>query len=189
RMVRKKIPEWMNGTMWSTPPPPPTNDDAFLRCSPSTKIPSTESNSDASRLNPAHPPSTASSVPSPSPRPRNGSNVPGGGSGEYRNSVGPSAENLSRQAHLTVENFRFFLSSTSKHVVILIEKVINMNELRSLALQSLPNSPGIRSSCYDFGFFLFWKSVYRKQNSASMLRSLRLGVVSLYETFAWLLAT
>ncbi|CAL9213734.1 unnamed protein product [Arabidopsis halleri] len=129
-MVRKKVPEWLNSTMWSTPPPPSSYDDGLLRHSPVTKMKEeAQSISVAPRLNSAPPPSSTASVPSPSHRPRNGSSI-SGGSGEYGNSVGPSAEDFSRQAHVSAE---------------LSKKVINMKELRSLALQSLPDSPGIRS--------------------------------------------
>lgn len=113
-MVRKKVPEWLNSTMWSTPPPPPSSNDGGLhRHSPANRISSMkeepESISVASRLNSAPPPSsTASSVPSPSPRPRNGSSI-SGGSGEYGNSVAPSAEDFSRQAHVTAEVNATFL--------------------------------------------------------------------------------
>uniref|UniRef100_M4DFS8 Rab-GAP TBC domain-containing protein n=1 Tax=Brassica campestris TaxID=3711 RepID=M4DFS8_BRACM len=123
-MVRKKVPEWLNSTMWSAPPPPSSfNDDHLLLHSPAAKMKEeqeSESISVASRLNPAPPPSTAS------PRQRNnGSNIISG--------VVPSGEDFSRQAHLSAE---------------LSKKVINMKELRSLALQSLPDSPGIRSTVW-----------------------------------------
>lgn len=111
-MVRKKVPEWLNSTMWSTPPPPSSNDDGLLQHSPATKISSMKEQREpisvASRLNSAPPPSTASSVPSPSTRPRNGSSI-SGGSGEYGNSVGPSSEDFSRQVHLTAEVNATFL--------------------------------------------------------------------------------
>ncbi|ANM60993.1 Ypt/Rab-GAP domain of gyp1p superfamily protein [Arabidopsis thaliana] len=132
-MVRKKVPEWLNSTMWSTPPPPSSYDDGLLRHSPVTKMKEeAESISVAPRLNSAPPPSSNTSVPSPSHRPRNGNSI-SGGSGEYGHSVGPSAEDFSRQAHVSAE---------------LSKKVINMKELRSLALQSLPDSPGIRSTVW-----------------------------------------
>lgn len=130
-MVRKKVPEWLNSTMWSTPPPPSSfNDDAtLLRHSPATKM-SSMKKQEAESISVTPPPSTASSVPSPRPR-NNGSSI----SGEYGNSsVAPSsAEDFSRQAHLSAE---------------LSKKVINMKELRSLASQSLPDSPGIRSTVW-----------------------------------------
>lgn len=93
-MVRKKVPEWLNSTMWSAPPPPSSfNDDHLLLHSPAAKMKEeqeSESISVASRLNPAPPPSTAS------PRHRNnGSNIISG--------VVPSAEDFSRQAHLSAE--------------------------------------------------------------------------------------
>ncbi|CAG7909102.1 unnamed protein product [Brassica rapa] len=124
-MVRKKVPEWLNSTMWSAHPPPSSfnDDDGLLLHSPATKMKEeeeSESISFASRLNFALP------VPSPSPRQRNnGSNIISG--------VVPSGEDFSRQAHLSAE---------------LSKKVINMKELRSLALQSLPDSPGIRSTVW-----------------------------------------
>ncbi|KAF2620098.1 hypothetical protein F2Q68_00038316 [Brassica cretica] len=133
-MVRKKVPEWLNSTMWSTPPSQPSsfNDDStLLRHSPATKM-SSMKKQEAESISVTPPPSTASSVQSPSPRPRNnGSSI----SGEYGNSsVAPSsAEDFSRQAHLSAE---------------LSKKVINMKELRSLASQSLPDSPGIRSTVW-----------------------------------------
>ncbi|KAF2545008.1 hypothetical protein F2Q70_00020627 [Brassica cretica] len=74
-------------------------------------------------LSSAPPPSTASS------EPRNGINISGGNG----NSGVPSTEDFSRQAHLSAE---------------LSKKVINMKELRSLALQSFSDSPGIRSTVW-----------------------------------------
>ena len=103
-MVRKKVPEWLNSTMWSTPPPSPSpsfNDDdaTLLRHSPATKM-SSMKKQEAESISVTPPPSTASSVPSPRPR-NNGSSI----SGEYGNSsVAPSsAEDFSRQAHLSAE--------------------------------------------------------------------------------------
>lgn len=108
-MVRKKVPEWLNSTMWSTPPPPSSYDDGLLRHSPVTKMKEeAQSVSVAPRLNSAPPPSSTASVPSPSHRPRNGSSI-SGGSGEYGNSVGPSAEDFSRQAHVSAEVNATFL--------------------------------------------------------------------------------
>ncbi|KAH0905607.1 hypothetical protein HID58_037434, partial [Brassica napus] len=124
-MVRKKVPEWLNSTMWSAHPPPSSfnDDDGLLLHSPATKMKEeeeSESISFASRLNFALP------VPSPSPRQRNNdSNIISG--------VVPSGEDFSRQAHLSAE---------------LSKKMINMKELRSLALQSLPDSTGIRSTVW-----------------------------------------
>ncbi|KAH0878434.1 hypothetical protein HID58_065828 [Brassica napus] len=74
-------------------------------------------------LSSAPPPSTASS------EPRNGINISGGNG----NSGVPSTEDFSRQAYLSAE---------------LSKKVINMKELRSLALQSFSDSPGIRSTVW-----------------------------------------
>lgn len=94
-MVRKKVPEWLNSTMWSAPPPPSSfnDDDGLLLHSPAAKMKEEQESESifvASRLNPAPPPSTAS------PRHRNnGSNIISG--------VVPSAEDFSRQAHLSVE--------------------------------------------------------------------------------------
>ncbi|KAF3606713.1 hypothetical protein DY000_02046423 [Brassica cretica] len=64
-----------------------------------------------------------------SSEPRNGINISGGNG----NSGVPSTEDFSRQAHLSAE---------------LSKKVINMKELRSLALQSFSDSPGIRSTVW-----------------------------------------
>lgn len=101
-MVRKKVPEWLNSTMWSTPPSQPSsfNDDStLLRHSPATKM-SSMKKEEAESISVTPPPSTASSVPSRRPR-NNGSSI----SGEYGNSsVAPSsAEDFSRQAHLSAE--------------------------------------------------------------------------------------
>lgn len=97
------MPEWLNSTMWSAPPPPSSfNDDGLLRNPPSTKMSSMKKDEEAESISVTPPPSTASSVPPPSPRPRNGSSI----SGEYGNSssVPPSsAEDFSRQAHLSAE--------------------------------------------------------------------------------------
>ncbi|WZZ58735.1 hypothetical protein YC2023_058842 [Brassica napus] len=64
-----------------------------------------------------------------SSEPRNGINISGGNG----NSGVPSTEDFSRQAYLSAE---------------LSKKVINMKELRSLALQSFSDSPGIRSTVW-----------------------------------------
>lgn len=118
-MVRKKVPEWLNSTMWSTPPPPPSSyDDGLHRHSPVTKMKEeAQSISVAPRLNSAPPPSSTASVPSPSHRPRNGSSI-SGASGEYGNSVGPSSEDFSRQAHLSAEVNETFLFGLSMQIFI-----------------------------------------------------------------------
>jgi len=119
-MVRKKVPEWLNSTMWSTPPPPSSYDDGLLRHSPVTKMKEeAESISVAPRLNSAPPPSSNTSVPSPSHRPRNGNSI-SGGSGEYGHSVGPSAEDFSRQAHVSAEvNATFLFCFINANIQIL----------------------------------------------------------------------
>ncbi|KAF2619210.1 hypothetical protein F2Q68_00039352 [Brassica cretica] len=89
-MVRKKVSEWFNSTMW---------------------------------LSSAPPPSTASS------EPRNGINISGV---------------METQVFLPPRTF----PSSSLSGCQLSKKVINMKELRSSSLQSLSDSPGIRSTVW-----------------------------------------
>ncbi|XP_010542986.1 PREDICTED: TBC1 domain family member 13-like [Tarenaya hassleriana] len=131
-MVKKKVPEWLNSAMWSTTPP---NDDRLFRHSSATIISPTKAEppltSVASRHDPSPPPVSPS--PSPSPRyPRNGTAVSDGGE-DNGVSVRPSAEEISRQAQLASE---------------LSKKVTNLKEIRSMALQGLPDAPGIRSTVW-----------------------------------------
>ncbi|XP_010522393.1 PREDICTED: TBC1 domain family member 13 [Tarenaya hassleriana] len=133
-MVKKKVPEWLNSTMWAAPPPHAV-DDRLLRNSSAITILPAKTEPPLASVAAKHDPSPPPASPAPSPSPsysRNGNNV-SGGDGENGASVGLSPEEISRQAQLASE---------------LSKKVINLKEIRSMALQSLPDAPGIRSTVW-----------------------------------------
>ncbi|KAM6544650.1 hypothetical protein CsatB_025386 [Cannabis sativa] len=141
-MVKKRVPDWLNSSLWSSTPPP--DEDRFNRYSSkpttttttdddddvvSTTTTSTggASASDPPRLNPPVP------VPPPSLPPLRREISDDSRFSEDVGNGGPSAEDISRQAQL--------LSELSK-------KVINMRELRRIASQGIPDGAGIRSTVW-----------------------------------------
>ncbi|KAF4349612.1 uncharacterized protein LOC115722404 [Cannabis sativa] len=141
-MVKKRVPDWLNSSLWSSTPPP--DEDRFNRYSSkpttttttdddddvvSTTTTSTAgaSASDPPRLNPPVP------VPPPSLPPLRREISDDSRFSEDVVNGGPSAEDISRQAQL--------LSELSK-------KVINMRELRRIASQGIPDGAGIRSTVW-----------------------------------------
>ncbi|KAL3726685.1 hypothetical protein ACJRO7_031572 [Eucalyptus globulus] len=124
--TKKKVPDWLNSSIWISAPPPaddrphrPAPDPPAAPVEPLTRPPL-----------PLPPPSAARREPPPEPEaeePRDGDG------GESRESGGPSAEEISRQSQLLAE---------------LSRKVVDMRELRKIASQGIPDGPGIRSAVW-----------------------------------------
>ncbi|KAM7488852.1 hypothetical protein LguiB_026336 [Lonicera macranthoides] len=134
-MVNKKVPDWLNSSLWSAPPPPtptpppPVDDDHRL-----TSNSATVSTAPAvSHIEPVRPPAATRPEQEPEP-PKVEIRAPMGGDGNNddneSSTTNSKAEEISRQA--------LFLQELSK-------KVINMVELRRLASQGIPDGAGIRS--------------------------------------------
>ncbi|KAF5736630.1 TBC1 domain family member 13 [Tripterygium wilfordii] len=130
-MVRKRVPDWLNSSLWTSPPAPAED---RLVSSPSAT-------SSAAAF--ADPPAAEPPVPVPPPavtrqeppkqetitkNSRNSS-----ASDDSSNGSGPSPDDISRQAQLLAE---------------LSRKVINMRELRRIASQGIPDGAGIRSTVW-----------------------------------------
>ncbi|GKV16697.1 hypothetical protein SLEP1_g27302 [Rubroshorea leprosula] len=130
-MVKKRVPDWLNSSLWSSPP----TDDRLLRYSAaSTPEPALQPPVAVS------PPAAARPNPSPPPRPEtrdlaHSNNIDDSKSNNDRNgsSSVPSPEDFSRQAQLLAE---------------LSKKVINMTELRKIASLGIPDGAGIRSTVW-----------------------------------------
>ncbi|XP_057499173.1 uncharacterized protein LOC130783502 isoform X2 [Actinidia eriantha] len=128
-MVKKRVPDWLNSSLWSSPHPPSTSpyddgEDYRLRRS------SSAAESPVQPPVPVPPPSAARpEPPKVEIRDRMNDSSDNGGSG----SGSPSVEDISRQAQLVQE---------------LSRKVINMGELRRLASQGIPDGAGIRSTVW-----------------------------------------
>ncbi|XP_024983432.1 TBC1 domain family member 13-like isoform X3 [Cynara cardunculus var. scolymus] len=148
-MVNKRIPDWLNNSMWSSSPtnssPPPKS-----QSSP----PQSPSHDDRIASHPSKPPSVTSSdssvnerresLPSPSsmrpespskpgPAPRTEVRDPLASSGSSDNDGSSPVEDVSRQAQLLQE---------------LSRKIINMGELQRLASQGIPDGAGLRSTVW-----------------------------------------
>ncbi|TYI91954.1 hypothetical protein E1A91_D02G031600v1 [Gossypium mustelinum] len=141
-MVRKRVPDWLNSSLWSTTPA----DDGLHRYSPSPTTTTTTSSATVSEptLQPPAtvPPPAAASKPQSTPTspkleirdPVNkNSNNNSGGNDQNGDSSGVSPDDISRQAQLLAE---------------LSKKVINMWELRRIASQGIPDGAGIRSTVW-----------------------------------------
>ncbi|KAK6122806.1 hypothetical protein DH2020_043449 [Rehmannia glutinosa] len=145
-MVKKRVPDWLNSSIWSSPQPPP---DYAVKPAPAPIV------EPPPPVTPPEPPST-SSVHASSAAKRGirdplssnyGSNASvcysdeenGSSSANSTASVGgaaavpPAAEIIARQAQLLQE---------------LSRKVINMGELRRLASQGIPDGAGIRATVW-----------------------------------------
>uniref|UniRef100_A0A7N2LY92 Ypt/Rab-GAP domain of gyp1p superfamily protein n=1 Tax=Quercus lobata TaxID=97700 RepID=A0A7N2LY92_QUELO len=130
-MVKKRVPEWLNSSLWSSstsneddhrlsvavqPPPSSTT---------TTTITTTSQQSNNNNHNHIHTSKEAEVVVE--------AEAEAEAEIETHAPVGPSAEDISRQAQL--------LSEISK-------KVVNMRELRRIASQGIPDTAGIRSTVW-----------------------------------------
>ncbi|KAK8571673.1 hypothetical protein V6N13_047332 [Hibiscus sabdariffa] len=144
-MVRKRVPDWLNSSLWYTTPA----DDRLHRYSSPSPTTATAADSEPNPLPqpptpapPPPPPVAAASKPPSTPTPpksetrdpvNKNSNNNSGGNDQNGGSSGASPDDISRQAQL--------LSELSK-------KVINMWELRRIASQGIPDGGGIRSTVW-----------------------------------------
>ncbi|KAL2923358.1 TBC1 domain family member 13 [Bienertia sinuspersici] len=119
---KKKVPEWLNSSLWSTPPPPSIVKD--LSSDSITRPPSPV-------RPPPPPPPQPQSPPQPPPSPPPQSSDSNGGTSTSSHS--PSPEEIARHAQLSLE---------------LSKKVINMREIRRIASLGLPDAPAIRSTVW-----------------------------------------
>lgn len=122
-MVKKRVPDWLNSSLWSASPSA-TEDDRLQRydSKPSTPTPP----SPVAPPVPEPPPAVVQEEP-PKPEPKESVN------NVHDASSDDSAEDISRQAQLLAE---------------LSKKVINVRELRRLASQGIPDGAGIRSTVW-----------------------------------------
>ncbi|CAI9271370.1 unnamed protein product [Lactuca saligna] len=148
-MVKKRLPDWLNSPMWSSPtvttspppksrslsppPPPPSssNDDRYgIGSYPSKSSSVTSSDSSLNEPHvPLPPPTSIKQEPTPKTRIRDSSTR----SVNSDNDVSSSIEDVSRQAQLLEE---------------LSRKIINIGELRQLCLLGIPDAAGIRSTVW-----------------------------------------
>ncbi|CAI9268727.1 unnamed protein product [Lactuca saligna] len=152
-MVNKRVPDWLNNSMWSaptttTPSPPKSQSQSSPSRSPShadridtypSKPPSVTS-SDSSMNEPRESLPSPSvirpespSKPAPAPAPRTEVKDPLTSSDSSGNDVSSHVEDDSRQAQLSQE---------------LSRKIINMVELKKLASLGIPDGAGIRSTVW-----------------------------------------
>ncbi|KAI3511535.1 hypothetical protein L1887_18690 [Cichorium endivia] len=150
-MVNKRVPDWLNNSMWSTPTtstpsPPKSQSQSSPSQSPShvdrivshpSKSPSVTS-SDSSLNEPRESLPSASSIrpesPSkPAPPPRMEVQDPLNSSDSSGNDISSPVEDVSRQAQLSQE---------------LSRKIINMVELKRLASLGIPDGAGTRSTVW-----------------------------------------
>ncbi|KAH9621231.1 hypothetical protein KSS87_005100, partial [Heliosperma pusillum] len=137
---KKKVPEWLNSSIWSTPPPPPpppSDNDRRLpppfhrrntrRTSDSFSSEDDDFDSPPTRPPLHHPPPTR---PDPDQPDSNGAST---SFNSNSTPAGPSPDEISRHAQLLVE---------------VSKKVINMKEVRRLAAMGVPDGPGVRSTVW-----------------------------------------
>ncbi|KAL7081405.1 hypothetical protein ACP275_14G038000 [Erythranthe tilingii] len=147
-MVKKRVPDWLNSSLWSSPQSPPKFDAVKPAAPPIIEPPS--------QIPPPEPPSTYSfrakkvEIRDPLSSNYHGSNssvchsdeeiesssansTASAGGGSARAVATPAAEIMSRKAQLVQE---------------LSRKFINMGELRRLASQGIPDGAGIRATVW-----------------------------------------
>lgn len=101
QMVKKRVPEWLNSSLWSSPPSAfPADDDRAQRYTskPSTPTTTTTSASVVEPPLPVPPPSSAREQPPPEPQP-----VDSVSDHDDRGAAVPSPEDFSRQSQLLAE--------------------------------------------------------------------------------------
>ncbi|XP_061990987.1 uncharacterized protein LOC133709301 isoform X2 [Rosa rugosa] len=130
QMVKKRVPEWLNSSLWSSPPSaPPIDDDRTQRYTskPSTAT-TTGSDSVVEPPLPVPPPSSVRAEPPPEPQSADSIS-----DHEDKSASAPSPEEFSRQSQLLAE---------------LSKKTINVRELRKIASQGIPDGAGVRSTVW-----------------------------------------
>ncbi|XWS13410.1 hypothetical protein CRYUN_Cryun36dG0034900 [Craigia yunnanensis] len=145
-MVRERVPDWLNSSLWSTTP----TDDRLNRYSPSPTTTITTTTTTAAVSEPTVqlpvpvPPPVAASRPQSAPTPtptqseirdpvNKNSNNNSNDNDQNGSSSGVSSGDISRQAQLLTE---------------LSKKVVNVRELRRIASQGIPDGAGIRSTVW-----------------------------------------
>uniref|UniRef100_A0A5B7B489 Putative TBC1 domain family member 13 n=1 Tax=Davidia involucrata TaxID=16924 RepID=A0A5B7B489_DAVIN len=137
-MMKKRVPDWLNSSLWSSTPPP--EDDRLNRdaskstttttAATSSTSKSTPSSAAESPVEPPVPVSPPAAVRREPPKPEIRDPL---SNNDNRSSASSSAEEISRQSQLLQE---------------LSKKVVNMGELRRLASQGIPDGAGIRSTVW-----------------------------------------
>ncbi|OIW19195.1 hypothetical protein TanjilG_04938 [Lupinus angustifolius] len=115
--MKKKIPDWLNNSLWSSPP----SSAAVTSLTPSPLPPAVEQDPPETQHSPI---TDHIDIPNDDRRRSDVDDI------DDAVSYLPSADEISRQAQIMTE---------------LSRKVIDMRELRRLACQGIPDSPGIRS--------------------------------------------
>ncbi|XP_022761891.1 TBC1 domain family member 13-like isoform X2 [Durio zibethinus] len=141
-MVRKKVPDWLNSSLWSTPP----SDDRLHRYSPSPTSTTTTSSAAVSQ------PTVQPPVPVPSPpvvsKPQSTPTPP---KSEIRDPVNRNSNNNSNDNDQNGGSSPVSPDDISRQAQLLAElskKVVNMRELRRIASQGIPDGAGIRSTVW-----------------------------------------
>ncbi|KAH7857933.1 hypothetical protein Vadar_018051 [Vaccinium darrowii] len=167
-MVKQRVPDWLNSSLWSTAPlppsPPPPNGDDGHRVGKSSSADSASSSSSSSK-SAGNNTTTIRPVP-PAVRPEpteveirdplSSSNNTDNGIGSSVEIRDPTGDDVSVQAQLLQE---------------LSRKVINIGELRRLASQGIPDGAGIRCTVWKLllGYLPtdrgFWSSELAKKRS------------------------
>ncbi|KAF6166409.1 hypothetical protein GIB67_034960 [Kingdonia uniflora] len=117
-MVKKRVPEWLNSSLWSSSASP-NDDERLLRYAPQT----TTTTSTQQQQPVIQPPTPEPSISTTAIEQEE----------EEEPSKDVSQEEISRQAQLLAE---------------LSRKVVNMHELRRLASQGIPDCSGIRPTVW-----------------------------------------
>ncbi|KAK3005035.1 hypothetical protein RJ639_016357 [Escallonia herrerae] len=142
-MVKKRVPDWLNSSLWSPPPPPPQDSVSRYESKSATTAAAPTSSSTAAAAKdvvvldppiPVPPPSLIRPEP---PKAELRDPLSSGDENDNGNSAAASnsssAEDMSRQAQLSQE---------------LSKKVLSMSELRRLASQGVLDGAGIRSTVW-----------------------------------------
>ncbi|CAI9290484.1 unnamed protein product [Lactuca saligna] len=151
-MVKKRVPDWLNNSMLSSPapvvsppsksrsqsPPPPSSSHHDLLASYTSKSSSVYSYNSSTVIQPPvpiPPPTFIRPEPptKPARTPRTDFRDPLTRSSDSDNDISSSVEDASRQTNL---------------IQALSRKIINMRELRRLASEGIPDSAGIRSTVW-----------------------------------------
>ncbi|KAJ0091920.1 hypothetical protein Patl1_26041 [Pistacia atlantica] len=136
-MVKKKVPDWLNSSLWSTAPPPP-DDDRLHRYS--TKPIATTT------VEPPPVPVAAPPAPAPAPPP------PAPAVVSTVREEPPKPQVIIHNSDSNNNNHRnddeIDNSAQAQLLPELSKKVINMRELRRIASQGIPDGGGIRSTVW-----------------------------------------
>lgn len=146
-MVKKKVPDWLNNSLWSTTttPPPPSPDDDRLQRYVAPKPVTAAAATEPPGPDAAPPPPAPTHAPAPAPVPVPPRDVVSVQQEPPKPQVIVNDNKNSNSDRNDDENGSFVQPQLMSE---LSKKMINVREMRRIAMQGIPDGAGIRSTVW-----------------------------------------